>query len=176
MMMPISSQTTALYHEEQCFRQPWLWVLLLVLATCVAGIVVHGFYTQLYLNQPWGNRPMSDTALMISGSVSMVITFGLSLLFYRLKLITVVDNEGVHIRFFPLGVKHVRFEQIQSCTARTYRPIREYGGWGIRFGKKGMAYNVSGDRGVQLQLSHARPLLIGSQRADELASIINARL
>ena len=117
---------------------------------------------------------------MINPLSGITITFdtttGLSLLFYKLKLITEVDDDGVHIRFYPLGRKHVRFENILSCTSRTYSPIREYGGWGIRFSRKGMAYNVSGNLGVQLQLLHARPLLIGSQQADELARIINAHL
>ena len=60
--------------------------------------------------------------------------------------------------------------------ARVYRPIREYGGWGIRYGKNGKAYNISGDRGVQLELQNSKPLLIGSQRADELAQTIQQHL
>jgi hypothetical protein len=35
-----------------------------------------------------------------------------------------------------------------------------------------MAYNVRGDRGVQLVLRDGRRVLIGSQRADELAKAI----
>ncbi len=34
--------------------------------------------------------------------------------------------------------------------ARKYRPIREYGGWGIRYGWNGRAYSTSGNEGVQL--------------------------
>jgi len=164
------------FHEEQQFRQPWVWLLLLVITLCVTGMFVHGFYTQLYLGQAWGDRPMTDTALVISAAFSFLISAGLTLLFYKLKLITEVGPDGIHIRFFPLTRRNISFDNITSCKARTYRPIREYGGWGIRFSRKGRAYNVSGNRGVQLEFQQGRPLLIGSQMSEELAKVINKYL
>ena len=118
------------FHEEQQFRQPWVWLLLLVITLCVSGMFVQGFYTQLYLGQAWGDRPMTDTALVISAAFSFLISAGLTLLFYKLKLITEVGPDGIHIRFFPLTRRNISFDNITSCKARTYRPIREYGGWG----------------------------------------------
>ena len=37
---------------------------------------------------------------------------------------------------------------------------------------RGKAYNVSGNEGVQLELTNGKRILIGSQRADELADAI----
>jgi hypothetical protein len=164
------------FHEEQQFRQHWVWLLLLVITLCVAGIFAHGMYTQLYLGQAWGDRPMSNTALIVSAAFSFLISAGLALLFYKLKLITDVGPDGIHIRFFPLTSRKISFDNITSCKARTYRPVREYGGWGIRFSSKGKAYNVSGNRGVQLEFKQDRPLLIGSQMSEELADVINQYL
>jgi hypothetical protein len=64
--------------------------------------------------------------------------------------------------------------EIVSWDARTYRPILEYGGWGIRYSPfgKGWAYNISGNQGVQLELMNGKRILIGSQRAEELARTI----
>jgi len=174
-MQHIQSPLTV-FHEEQQLRQPWVWLLLLVITACVIGMFAHGMYTQLYLGQAWGDRPMSDSALVISAAFSFLISAGLSLLFYKLKLITEVGPDGVHIRFFPLTRRKITFDSITSCRARTYRPIREYGGWGIRFSRKGNAYNVSGNRGVQLEFKQGRPLLIGTQRPEELADVINKYL
>jgi hypothetical protein len=164
------------FHEEQQFRQPWVWLLLLVITVCVTGIFAHGMYTQLHLGQAWGDRPMTNTALVISATFTFFVSAGLTLLFYKLKLITEVGHDGIHIRFFPLTRRKISFHSITSCKARTYRPIKEYGGWGIRFSMKGKAYNVSGNRGVQLEFKEGRPLLIGSQRAEELAEVINSYL
>jgi hypothetical protein len=58
--------------------------------------------------------------------------------------------------------------------SRVYRPIREYGGWGIRIGMAKKAYNVSGNRGVELEFEGGRKLLIGSSKPDQLASAIES--
>jgi hypothetical protein len=168
--------TSAGFHEQQQFRQPWLWLLLLATTITIAVVFIHGMYVQLFLGHPWGDNPMSDSMLVIVGSLSILLTAGLSLLFYTLKLITEVDAAGIHLRFYPLTRKTIRFEDITSCRARTYKPIREYGGWGIRFGRHGKAYNVYGNRGVQLELADAMPLLIGSQKAEDLAATINRHI
>ena len=46
--------------------------------------------------------------------------------------------------------------------------------WGIRGLGRNRAYNVSGDRGVELLLADGRKVLIGSLRPDELEQAIVA--
>jgi hypothetical protein len=92
---------------------------------------------------------------------------------YSLKLTTEVRLEGIYVRFFPLWVRQtIPFNQITRYEARRYRPILEYGGWGVRYGWRSKAYNVRGNRGVQLELRDGQRLLIGSQRPEELARAI----
>jgi len=92
-----------------------------------------------------------------------------------MKLITEVRSDGLYIRFYPMSQRVVAYETITSCVPITYSPSREYGGWGIRWGRSGRAYNVSGNQGVQLKLSDEKPMLLGSQRPGELANAINAQ-
>ena len=61
-----------------------------------------------------------------------------------------------------------------SVYTRTYSPMREYGGWGIRFGKSGKAYNIKGDEGLQLVFKNGKRLLIGSQKSQELAQAVDS--
>ena len=164
------------FREVQQFRQPWVWLMLALIGLGLGAMFIHGFYTQLYLGQPWGDRPMSDAGLALSALLSLLLTAGIALLMYSLKLVTRVDNDGVHIRFFPLSSRRIPFNNILSCRARKYRPIREYGGWGIRFSRRGRAYNVSGNEGVQLELAEGKPVLIGSRQAEVLAQAINRHL
>jgi hypothetical protein len=91
---------------------------------------------------------------------------------YLLKLTTEVRQGGIFIRYFPLFRQTIPWSQVAGHYTRVYRPIREYGGWGVRYGWNGKAYNVWGNRGVQLELAQGKRLLIGSQRADELAQAI----
>ena len=162
--MPAQAEQV-LFEEEQSFRQPWLWALMG--ATLVLLVVVFGFV----LFQP-PEQPGFLQGVITLGIVT-VVEIAAAVLLYVLKLTVRVDAGGLHARFFPLVKKDIPLEQIARWEARTYRPLLEYGGWGIRCGWKGMAFNVSGNRGVQLEFTSGRRLLIGSQRPEELAAAIS---
>jgi len=157
------------FRETQRFTQTWLWLV-------IALIVAMGwwaFIQQIFLGCPFGNRPASDPVVFV---VWALCGFGLPLLLMSCRLITEVRGDGLHVRFLPFHVRwrSFAFDQISSCEARTYHPVLEYGGWGIRCGLHGSAYNVRGNRGVQLTFSNGKRLLIGSQLAEELALAIKS--
>jgi len=85
-----------------------------------------------------------------------------------------VESNAIVVRLFPLMTRTIPLSEVQSVEPRTYSPIREYGGWGIRQGSSGTAYNLMGDRGVQLVLRSGERVLLGSQEADALARAIES--
>ncbi len=141
----------------------------LFFAACVIG---SGVWQQIINGIPWGKRPMSDPLLVLVAIITFLIPGVTLWLLYSLRLTTVVDRGGIELRLWPVRRRHISFTEIRTVAPRDYSPISEYGGWGLRLGPKGWAYNVSGRRGVQLELSKGFPVLIGSQRADELAVAI----
>jgi hypothetical protein len=167
---------TEQFHEVQLFRKTWVLFLVLPISLFLIVLFGYGMIKQLVLGQPWGGKPLSDTALAIIGPLWILFGVGLAYLFYSSKLITEVREDGLYVRFFPLTHQRIPFGEIEDCEVRTYSPIREFGGWGIRYGRRGKAYNVSGNRGVQLQLSNGKRLLIGSQRPEELAQVIRDKM
>jgi hypothetical protein len=84
------------------------------------------------------------------------------------------QTHPISFRFRPLTRRVIPIADIESAQARSYGALRAYGGWGIRGLDGQRAYSVSGDRGVELDLADGRKVLIGSQRADELARAISA--
>ena len=164
--MNTKSSHKMIYHEVQYFRQRW--VLLLVLTA--AGLAWYSFILQIFLGQPFGNNPAPDWALWM---IWILIGIGLPFLFYISKLIIDVNGEFIYIRLIPFTKKKIAFNGIVHAKARKYNPIREFGGWGVRwgFGNK-RAYNISGDQGVELELINGHKIMIGSQRSEELYSVI----
>jgi hypothetical protein len=160
-----------LFREEQRLWRAWLAVgfIPLVFLACIFGF---GIWQQIINGRPWGNRPMSDPLLVLVTIFSLVIPGGTMWLLYNMRLITIVDQRGIDLHMWPLRRRFIPFMEIRSAMARDYNPIAEYGGWGLRLGRKGWAYNMRGRRGVQLELSKGLPVLIGSQRVDELAAAI----
>jgi len=82
----------------------------------------------------------------------VILPVAIAVLFLMLKLETQVRRDGLYVRFFPIHIRYRKFERevLFEYFSTTYSPIREYGGWGIRFGVKGKTYNVSGNQRVEL--------------------------
>jgi hypothetical protein len=104
------------------------------------------------------------------------LPIGATILFWLIRLETYVDSNALYVRFFPFQLAFRKFaaSDLAEYYSREYNPILEYGGWGIRYGRAGKAYNASGNKGVQLVLNNGKRLLIGSQKPDELVKAIDS--
>lgn len=152
------------FREVQRFTQPWLLAIVTLAPLAGVGAVYAGLRERGELSAP----------LIASAAVAGSLPI---LLFAVMSLTVEVRPDLLRLRFAPFRTREIRYADIRGCQALTYRPIRDYGGWGIRWGGPGKwAYNVSGNRGVLLSLADGSTLLIGSRRADELASAIGAKL
>lgn len=162
--------TSPMYREIQQFRQVWIWAIVIV----IAGLMWYVSVRQLLLHRLFGDRPMPDILLVI---LCFIFGIGLPALFLFGKLVTEVRNDGIYVRFIPFhrSFHKIAFNELKRYEVRTYRPIMEYGGWGIRYGSSGKAYNVSGKHGVQLELLNGKRLLIGSQQPEELLRAMQAQ-
>ena len=159
------------YSEKQRFRQWWLWALILITPAILLWLI----FQTIVLDQSANNEFVGNVWIIV---ISLIFGAGMPAFIYMTTLSTEVRNDGVYVRFNTLHINWVVFEfnDIEKAEALTYRPIMEYGGWGIRFGKNGKAYNVSGNKGVLLTLSKGKTILIGSQKHEELSLAITQRL
>ncbi|OJX55674.1 MAG: hypothetical protein BGO88_01795 [Flavobacterium sp. 38-13] len=157
-----------LFTERQRFRQWWLWFILLG----INGLFLFGVIKQVVGGEPYGDKPMSNTGLIITTALTVFLTF----LFVSFRLETIIRKDGIYVRFFPFHLKfrHYAWETLTKCYVRQYAPIAEYGGWGLRYGfmGKGKALNVSGNKGLQLEFTDNKKLLIGTNKPDELTEIL----
>lgn len=160
--------TRVRFEERQHFRQWWMWGLILL----VAGLAWWALVQQVVLGQPFGNNPGPDWLVWI---LWLLIGLGLPALFVWAHLRLTVTDETVLISYVPFTSRRIPLVEILGANAREYDAIREYGGWGIKgWSREKRAYNVSGNQGVELFLRDGRTVMLGSQRADELAAAIMA--
>lgn len=142
--------TDPAYREVQQFRQWWVWALLLgaALFTIVLG-------------------PFSIIGLTILGVVSVFL--------YSLRLETEVRDDGIYVKMWPLhrSFRHISWSEIERYEARQYSPLREFGGWGVRWKPGKIAYNVGGNQGVWIQRTTGRSVLVGSQRVEDFTRAID---
>ena len=165
------------FEERQKFDQWWLKLIIIGSVLAVVGTMFYGTIKQVATGIPWGDNPMSTSGLIIMDFVTTLIMTGVVLLIFKTRLITVIKSDGIHIRFklFLYRERLITPDTIEKYEIRTYSSIKDYGGWGVRNGRrgKGIAYNVSGNIGLQLELEHGRKILIGTQRPEAIKRAMN---
>ena len=150
-----------MYTETQRFTQWWLWLILIgVWSSMVYSIITA--------------PPQTNAAVYVSFGIGIL----LPLLFWQMRLITRITEEGIYVRFIPFHFKEKFFpwETITASYVRTYSPLKEYGGWGIKYGfnGQGLVYNVAGNVGLQLQFKEGEAILIGTQKGEEIKQVLVA--
>jgi hypothetical protein len=153
-----------LFEEEQTFSKAWAGLMLGIMG-CVALL-----FASIALLEP-----AKAGGMMTSSILMAVVLGGITVLLYTTRLKVRVDAEHIHIHYFPFFKRDIPLADIDQWEPRTYRPIVEYGGWGIRssWGGRNSAYNMKGNQGVQLVFANGKRLLIGSQRAEEFTAAIS---
>ena len=153
------------FKEEQRFRQVWLMVLLGFSLLVPVGLIIKEYIKD---NTSMTTNEFLGSLIGIIASVLLIFIF---------KLSTRIDEKGIHYQFFPFhfSMKTLLWSEITKAEIRTYDPIGEYGGWGLRYSfnkKKGNAVNVSGNIGIQLTLKNGKKLLIGTQKKEAVSSVL----
>ncbi len=151
------------YFEETQRFWGWLRAALLSGVLVFAAVIIvlqYGQTTPLQTVRSlwvvWGIMAVIDGALVFSGMVTQVLP------------------EGIVVRCSPFGFlkRRIDWNDIQRLYARTYAPLAEYGGWGIRLGKSGTAYNIRGSQGIQVELKNGKKVLIGTQHPDAFMAAV----
>ena len=166
-----------IYKEEQWFRNTFALVVATFVWVFMNLLFAYGFYLQIILKIPFGDKPMPDFGLILVGLFVFVITSALFYLFIKSKLEIIVALDGLYYRYIPFFSKFRKIEilQINFAESRLYRPLRDFGGWGIRYNMrtKTSCYNVRGNMGVYLELNNGKKVLLGSQKPHELVNAIH---
>jgi hypothetical protein len=158
------------YREEQHFAW-WIYAILLLMALlAVLPPVWSNAQPPMALGR-WGVE--IPLVLLIGLSVPTVLVLGV------LRMTTEVTPTDVRVWFgwIPTYRRYVALGSIDRIEVVHYRPIADYGFWGVRSGRDGEhALCARGNRGVRLFLNDGTRLLIGSQRPEALAIAVEKAL
>lgn len=166
------------FREEQKFGSIPLYISMGLIYLGVLGILVYGLVMQFMLKQQWKDEPISDDGMIVMAVLIPIIIIVSALLLFGTKLIIEVNRLGISYSYPPFIRKPKLISKglVKRYEIRKYKPIMEYGGWGIRTtqatglkkSKAGIAYNVKGNIGLQLHLKSGERILFGTQREEAL--------
>lgn len=153
------------FKEEQKFTQPLIIILITISLLVVIGVMVKEYTSES------SNMRAVEIVTVIATTMAAIMPI------FFFKLITRIDERGIHYRFFPLHrrTKTILWSEIKLITIRKYDAISEYGGWGLKGllnRKKGKAINVKGNIGIQLEFLNGKKILIGTQKENEAKKVL----
>lgn len=158
------------YYTETQTVAFWVFILL-------AGIFVLTVFLPLCSGQT--GRQQDGEGLV----ATLVAAFLLPLVANLLCLRTEVRQDRIYVRLgflFPMMWRRVPLDALVLVEAVKYRPVRDAGGWGYRYGRyDGRScwyYTMRGNLGVRLVDDENRQHIVGSQDPEKLAAAIRMAL
>jgi hypothetical protein len=158
--------------------QPWiyweaqnpLYCRLLSLALLLGGVAASALL--INSNEPY----YSGVIMLIIAAVGLVCYGGL-----RVQ----VSHGKITVRLGLLGLRVLRLplSDVALAEVQTFRPLPEFGGWGLRYGwprwaksdgrrRGAWAFFLCGTRGVKIVRQDGRTYLIGSDHPDRLGAVL----
>ena len=154
-----------------------IWILLLIWVSCVGGglAVVAPAYEILRETGGVGDKAGKMVLLFILGGIVILMPLLFQLFWGGLVVEVSPDELTVTWGRLRWPTKRIAFDDVTAMEAVTYRPIREFGGWGIRFGGGGKsAWTTRGSKALKVETKDGKVVYVGSDRPDRLLSRIAA--
>ena len=163
-------------YRERTWAPAWFW--LLMAGACVLGIGATLFAA---FQQPDPGEIARGDSLSQLGSVLVgggVLLFFVAMTSIFMCLDVEVRSDHLFVSFGPVHLvrRRIRYADIESVRAVTYRPIREFGGWGIRWRGRRTAWTIRGNQAVAITLQSGREIYVGSRFPQRLAGRIEVAM
>lgn len=151
-------------HEERQSFSPWVYLIIVAL---LVGASVNLWFVMNASGNMW---PLLYAALVAIAVIPVLVNL--------LQLVIQVYPDHVYARLgaiVPIFWARIPIADIQAVRIVQYRPLRDAGGWGLRFGrfegKSCRFFNARGNRGVLIDTLYRR-YIIGSQEPEQLAAAL----
>jgi hypothetical protein len=152
--------------------KPW-WIYLIIVPLCFFSF--WSFIQQIFFEKPFGQNPAPDWGVWL-----ILVFCGIFLPWLLIQSKQTITFDGVTVvaSYFPFWKTKFRMDEIDKYYRRDFNPMRDFWGWGIRYGLSGknkwiMAYVYFNENsGVQFEFKSGRRILLGSRQVDTFLSVL----
>lgn len=172
--------SSVLYKEEQSVRESVIPFIMVPVWLGMVGVFTWGFYEQMVKGRPWGDEPMNNTALLVTGIGSIVLIGAFVLLMLNGKLILEVRNDGFYYLFSPFIRKMKQIPREEIASARIIK-ISLYS----RMNQKGIhhsilsrttSYSLGGSQGAEIITNSGKRLIFSVKRPADMENALNSMM
>ncbi len=156
-------------HDQKMSKRFGRYFKLFMVLDAVAAVVV------MSLVLAWEDTP---SAWSWAGWAAFVVLIGLALpvMLLLMRVRIHVDDRLYSLRLWPFPFRSkVPRRAIRAAYTREVRPMKEYGGWGVRTRRRDILYSLGGTTAVTVEFrrkGQTRKLTVTTERADELLAAL----
>ncbi len=167
-----------IYREDRRIRSPFLWIFLVLASSFVLGSLAWIVQQRLSLAGTSPEAALSTTPYLGVVALLAASWLGTLLLIALVVLQIEVTTAGLFVRLWPLQrkVRKIPLEDALRVRALRFRPILDYGGFGIRRNRHGAAYILGTGEGVRIDYENGYHLLIETAHPWDLEEAIKSLL
>ncbi|MBN2723239.1 MAG: hypothetical protein JXR95_04115 [Deltaproteobacteria bacterium] len=156
-----------LYSETQQVSSFWKYF------TCLLISIPVIVFTYIVLNRYDGNFITGwKTTDIILWLVTVFFASGIVFLVFITKLQIELTSSVLSFKYVPLMLKwkYREVENIHKWEIIKFRPVVQYGGWGMRLGRDHIAYIMRGNAGIFFIFKNKEKLMIGTKNPELFSS------
>jgi hypothetical protein len=144
------------FHEKSGFPA-WIFWSMLSIPTIL--------YLHEIITSPEDVEPFDWIGLIILAIVGLFI--------YSIKLKVSIDQKGITYQYPPFRNKPttIPWDDIQTIELLKINPLKEFGGWGLRYGKLGTAFTTRGRHILHIKTQKKTPINLTVVNIDSLINI-----
>jgi hypothetical protein len=89
---------------------------------------------------------------------------------------TTITRQDISVRWgiFGLRVLRLNIPEIVEAKIHEFSPLKDFGGYGIRFNREMKAYYLSGTRGIKFTMTSDKKYLIGSDHPEQMQAVVSS--
>jgi hypothetical protein len=151
----LRSNQVLVYWQSQ--NPLWLSFLTVLLPLFMLAVAV-----MLWFSLPWLSL------------LYFALTLGFGLMHGGMRTLVTRDRISVRLGLPGFKVLNIRNSEIAGVEIMEFSPIKDFGGYGIRYRNKMFAYYLNGRRGIKITLKQGMQYLIGSDHPEQMLAVIKA--
>lgn len=161
----------SLFKEEQKHTTPWIWMIIIP----VVCLYIYFMFTKK------ADSSFIEGDDLVGYIIICIVLFammlGLTVLFYKMKLTTLINNDGIYILFPPHKKKDlfIAKTEISKYKIIDYNSISRMKGYSLKSKLKRTtkAYTLIGKHGLVIYLSNGKKVLIDTNRKEAVRLAMN---
>ncbi|PKP45380.1 MAG: hypothetical protein CVT95_08850 [Bacteroidetes bacterium HGW-Bacteroidetes-12] len=138
-----------MYIEKQRLNQWWVLSIIIILTIIALSLLATSIYDNLF----------NEKKMDLEDYFIPILIIGLCGFIWSIRLITMIDDKGISVNFYPFINEFHPWDKIDSVESVQHKTINKGMRWSSKYG---LSYSIKGNSGILIKYKSGETFYIGS--------------